>query len=108
MLYSQNTRGGDVSVVDLKTFKEVKRIPLGRDAHPDDIVASRDGKIIYLNALLHQHDHPAPDATEDNSRMIAVSTDTGKIIWAKEVRGQVGHMVISPDDRYLYVAMFDL
>jgi YVTN family beta-propeller protein len=108
MLYIENTRGGDVSVVDLKTFKEVKRIPLGKDAHPDDIVASRDGKIIYLNALLHQHDHPAPDATEDNSRMIAVSTDTGKIIWEKEVRGQVGHMVISPDDRYLYVAMFDL
>jgi len=108
MLYIENTRGGDVSVVDLKTFKEVRRIPLGEDAHPDDIVASRDGKTLYLNAMLHIHGHPAPDATQDNSRMIAVNAHTGAIIWQKEVRGQVGHMVISPDDRYLYIALFDM
>jgi YVTN family beta-propeller protein len=108
MLYVENTRGGDVSVVDLRTYKEVKRIPLGEGVHPDDIVASRDGKTLYLNCLLHIEGHPAPDATHDTSRIIAVSTDTDKILWEKEVRGQVGHMVISPDDRYLYIALFDM
>jgi DNA-binding beta-propeller fold protein YncE len=48
------------------------------------------------------------DATYDNSKIIAVSTDTGKVMWEKEVRGQVGHMVISLDDRYLYIALFDM
>src|SRR5258708_3675817 len=108
MLYVENTRGGDGSVVDLRTHSEIKRISLGKGAHPDDIVASSDGKTLYLNCLLHIEGHSAPDATHDNSRMIAVSTDTDKIIWEKEVRGQVGHMVISPDDRYLYIALFDM
>ena len=86
MLYVENTRGGDVSVVDLRTYKEVKRISLGDGAHPDDIVASSDGKTLYLNCLLHIEEHPAPDATYDSSRIVAVSTETDEIIWEKKVR----------------------
>jgi YVTN family beta-propeller protein len=107
MLYIENSYGGDISVVDLETYKEVKRIPLGKGARPDDIVGSSDGKVLYLNGLLHIDGHPAPDATYDNSKIIAVSTETQQVIWEEEVRGQVGHMLISPDDRYLYLAVFD-
>lgn len=108
MLYIENSRGGDISVVDLNTYKEIKRIPLGDNAHPDDIVGSSDGKTLYLNGLVRIDGHPSPDASEDYSKLIAVSTETDEVIWEEKVRGQLGHMLISPDDRYLYVALFDM
>ena len=108
MLYIENTKGGDISVVDLRTYKEVYRIPLVEGAYPDDIVGSSDGKFLYLNGLLHIKGHPAPDATYDNTKLIAVSPETRKVVWEQEVRGQLGHIAISPDDRYLYAAIFDM
>lgn len=108
MLYIENSRGGDITVVEDDAHSVVNTIPLGEHDHPDDIVVSSDGKFIYTNCLLPIRDHFHPDAVKDNSEIIAVSTETGKIIWRKEFRGQVGHMVISPDDRYLYVALFDM
>lgn len=108
MLYIENTRGGDVSVVDETSYREVKRIPLGEGLFPDDIVGTSDAKLIFLNCLQHIEGHPSPDAAYDNSTIVAVSTETGEVQWAKEVRGQLGHMLISPDDRYLYLALFDM
>lgn len=107
MLYIENSRGGDITLVERKSHTVVGTIPLGENDHPDDIVASSDGTVIYTNCL-HPTKHPHPDAVADESEIIAVSTKTQKILWRKEFRGQVGHMIISPDDRYIYVALFDM
>lgn len=108
MLYVENSRGGDISVIDRKTHDVVATIPLGENDHPDDIVASRDGKILYLNCLQPISGHISVDAVADNSIVIAVSTETQEILWRKEFRGQVGHMTITSDDRYLYIALYDM
>ncbi|WP_019173750.1 YncE family protein [Pseudaminobacter salicylatoxidans] len=108
MLYVENSRGGDISVIDRKTHEVVRTIPLGQDDHPDDIVASSDGKTLYLNCLKPVSGHLTMDAASDNSEILAVSIETEKILWRKQFRGQVGHMIISPDNRYLYVALYDM
>lgn len=108
MLYVENSRGGDVSVIDRETHTVVGTIPLGENDHPDDIVASSDGKILYLNCLKPVAGHVSVDAVSDTSEILAVSTETEKVLWRKQFRGQVGHMIISPDDRYLYVALYDM
>lgn len=108
MLYVENSRGGTVSIVDRGKHEVVGTIALGENDHPDDIVGSSDGKILYLNCLKPVQGHLTVDAAADNSEIIAVSTETEEILWRIDFRGQVGHMTISSDDRYLYVAIYDM
>lgn len=105
MLYVENTKGGDVSVVDLDERKVVRTIPLGA-LHPDDIVGSSDGRIVYVNATgLIDHIHSY--ASSDFSKLFAIDTESSEILWDVDIKGQVGHMLISKDDRYIYNALFD-
>ncbi len=108
MLYVENSRGGTVSVIDRNGHDVVGTIALGKNDHPDDIVGSSDGKILYLNCLKPVEGHLTVDASADNSEILAVSTETEEILWRIDFRGQVGHMTISSDDRYLYVAIYDM
>ena len=52
LLFVENTRGGDVSVIDDATFKVVGTIDIGLS--PDDIVPSPDGKMLYLSRIVRR------------------------------------------------------
>lgn len=106
MLYIENTRGGDISVIDPESLKVMSTIPLPDKAHPDDLVASNDGKILYANAA-RQTDHPHSDAKEPTSDLFAIDTSTEKELWRVEMHGQAEHFVRSPDGRHIYIALFD-
>ena len=60
MLYVENTYGGDITVVDTKTFEVKSTIPVAVDkGHPDDVAGNRDGSILYCNVATETgHFHP--------------------------------------------------
>ncbi|MFA5974150.1 MAG: bifunctional YncE family protein/alkaline phosphatase family protein [Lentimicrobiaceae bacterium] len=93
------TREGSVSVLDPKSGTVLKEIQVG--LHPNDIVASKDGKFVYVS-----------NANSDNISSISTTTDvvTETIsvrlmpeknpYWGDSPNG----MAISQDDKTLYVA----
>jgi YVTN family beta-propeller protein len=106
MLYIENTRGGDVSVFDPATKKLVRAIELPGHVQPDDLVGTKDGRTLYVNATKHV-DHVHSYASEDYSKFFAVDTATDEVKWTIDIKGQVGHLLISQDERYVYNALFD-
>src|SRR5437016_8235526 len=49
LLFVENSRGGDVSVIDDATMKIVGTIDIGLS--PDDIVTAPDGKTLFLTRI---------------------------------------------------------
>lgn len=94
-LYVENTKGGDVTVISIPGHKIVGRIPASLiGGHPDDVVAAKDGSVIYVNR-------------EDNEDVIAISTRTEEELFAVPVSGIPHHMTLSADERYLFVPIFN-
>lgn len=136
MLFSENTLGKNFTVFDEKTFEKRGEFSLGDDILPDDICGSPDGKIIYVNGaymptaltgsnggasrakLLAEYDgkERAPEdgadsrihlMASDRSVFAAFDATTFEELWRTEIYGHVGHLVISPDGRYVFNALFD-
>ena len=106
MLYVENKYGPSISVVDTKDYKVVGTISLGKDTIPDDVIVSNDGKTLYAN-VAYGTSHGNPDAQAEVSDLIAFSTQSEKEIWRARIKGNIGHMAISPDNRYIYNTLFD-
>jgi YVTN family beta-propeller protein len=93
------TREGSVSVLDPKSGAVLKEIQVG--LHPNDIVASNDGKFIYV-----------ANANSDNVSSISTTTDqvteTISVRLTREKNPYWGDspngLAISQDDKLLYVA----
>ena len=94
-LYVGNSLGGDISVISIPSHKVVRTIPesvVGN--HPDDVIASRNGDVLYISRL-------------DVNDVIAVSTATEQMLWRAEVPGVPNHLTLSPDEQFLYVPIYD-
>jgi len=94
-LYVGNTLSGDVSIIAIPEHKVVGTIPatvVGNS--PDDLISSRDGKVLYVSRL-------------DTKDVIAVSTSTEKELWRVDVGGTPNHLALSRDERVLYVPLYD-
>ena len=94
-LYVGNSLGGDISVISIPGHKVVRTIPesvVGN--HPDDVIASRNGDVLYISRL-------------DVNDVIAVSTATEQMLWRAEVPGVPNHLTLSPDEQFLYVPIYD-
>jgi YVTN family beta-propeller protein len=94
-LYLGNSLGGDISVVAIPSHKVVGTIPatvVGN--HPDDVIASRNGDVLYISRL-------------DVNDVIAVSTATEQVLWRTEVPGVPNHLTLSADEQFLYVPVYD-
>src|SRR5689334_10061791 len=79
-LFVGNSLGGDISIVAIPSHKVVGTIPatvVGN--HPDDVIASRSGDVLYISRL-------------DVNDVIAVSTTTEKMLWRAEVPGIPNHL----------------
>jgi YVTN family beta-propeller protein len=95
LLYVENTISGDVTVVEIPSHKVVSTIPASKVGnHPDDVIASKQGDVIYVN----RHD------TRD---VIAISTATEEVLWRAPVGGRPDHLAVSHDGREVYVPLFD-
>jgi YVTN family beta-propeller protein len=102
-VYLENSDSGDVSVIDIPGHTVVSTIKLG--PFLDDVTPSHDGRILYVNrydSLGLGDKHVA-----ESGEVIALSTDTEQILWRTRVSGWPNHLSISPDDRLLYVPLFN-
>src|SRR5207249_8140572 len=94
-LYVGNTLGGDLSIIEIPAHKVVGTIPatvVGNS--PDDVISSRAGDVLFISRL-------------DTKDVIAVSTSSEKLLWRAEVGGTPNHLALSPDERFLYVPVYD-
>lgn len=106
MLYVENTHGCDIDVVDTDSFEVVGKIKMKKGYQPDDVACTQDGSILYCN-MITGGDHPVRLARGERSAVVAYDTKTLQELWRVDVKGHVGHMTISGDDRYLYSTLFD-
>ncbi len=94
-LYIENSVGGDVTVISIPEHEIVSTIPatvIGHD--PDDVIASSDGRVLFVNR----------GGAED---VLAISTATEEVLWQVSVGGTPNHLTLSNDDRYLYVPLLN-
>src|SRR5271170_5820199 len=85
--YLENSDSGDVSVIDIPGHTVVRTIHLA--PFLDDVTPSHDGRILYINrydSLAGGDRHSA-----ESGEVIAVSTDTEKILWRTRVDGWPNH-----------------
>jgi YVTN family beta-propeller protein len=102
-VYLENSDSGEVSVIDIPGHTVVSTIKVG--PFLDDVTPSRDGRILYVNrydslGLGDQH-------VAESGEVIALSTETEKVLWRTRVDGWPNHLTISLDDRLLYVPLFN-
>lgn len=101
--YLENSDSGDVTVIDIPGHTVVGTIKLS--PYLDDVTPSHDGRILYVNrydSLGTGDKHVA-----ESGEVIAVSTETERVLWRTPVGGWPNHLSISLDDRFLYVPLFN-
>jgi len=103
-VYVGNTDSGDLSVISVPRLEVVGTIKIG--TYPDDLTASHDGKVVYSNRVQGMG-HPLSKRAGESGEVVAVSTETGEILWRTDVKGWPQHLALSLDDSRLYVALFD-
>jgi YVTN family beta-propeller protein len=94
-LYVGNSLGGDISVIEIPSHKIVGTIPesvVGN--HPDDVIASKNGEVLYISRL-------------DANDVVVVSTATEQVLWRVDVGGTPNHLTLSKDERFLYVPVYN-
>jgi YVTN family beta-propeller protein len=92
LIFVENTNGGTVSLIDSARLEVVGEIEVGH--HPDDVIASPGGAIIYVNR-------------QETRDVVAVDVASRSIVWSVQLDGMPHHLGITPDGRRLYVAIFD-
>jgi YVTN family beta-propeller protein len=101
--YLENSDSGDVTVIAIPAHTVVSTIKIG--PFLDDVTPSHDGRILYVNrydSLAAGDRHMA-----ESGEVVAVSTETEKILWRTRVDGWPNHLSLSLDDRRLYVPLFN-
>jgi YVTN family beta-propeller protein len=93
------TREGSVSVLDPKSGVVIKEIQVG--LHPNDIIASYDGKYVYVANANSDDVNSISTTTDVVTETISVRLMQDKNpYWGDSPNG----LAISPDDKTLYVA----
>ncbi|MEM6347098.1 MAG: cytochrome D1 domain-containing protein [Bacteroidota bacterium] len=90
ILLVTNWCSGDLSIVDLNSETEIKRIPLGR--YPRGIAIDSKGRNAYISVM-----------GEDKIAILKL-TD-GSVSWIDDVGDTPRHLVLGPDDRFLYLTL---
>lgn len=118
-------------------YREVGELTFGGRILPDDICANTDGTLLYANGtyqpdyleadsdperrrrlFMSDYDGKISQAeskskkhfhemSSDQSVLVAFDTRSLEEVWRVDIRGHVGHMAITPDDRYVFNAVFD-
>jgi YVTN family beta-propeller protein len=103
-LYLENTDSGDISVIEIPGHTVVSTIKLG--TYLDDVTASRDGRTLYANRV-NSLGLDLSKRVGESGEIIAISTETEKVLWRAPVGGWPHHLTLSADDRLLYVPLYD-
>jgi YVTN family beta-propeller protein len=98
-LFVENSRSGDVSVIDVATNTVTGTIPIGLS--PDEIVASPAGDMLYLSRIV-RNDAGRPTG---NGELVAIDPPSQKVLWRAPLRGSPNHIAVSPDGKRVYVTV---
>jgi YVTN family beta-propeller protein len=102
-VYTENTDSGEISVIDIPGHTVVSTIKLG--TFLDDLTVSHDGRVLYVNRA---ESLGLPDRQlAESGEIIALSTETEKILWRTPVGGWPHHLTLSLDDGRLYVPLYN-
>jgi YVTN family beta-propeller protein len=95
-LYVANRLGGDISVIDLKSGQETKRLLAGRGA--SYLALSPDGKWIYCT---HIYPNPGAFRTPPNSEITVIDTARQTVVERKPLHNVAGlfHVALSADGK---------
>lgn len=98
VLYVEARQSKEIHIIDAVTFKPLGKIDIGFPT--DDVVGSRDGKMVYGNAFVPNGN---PVGFPDTGLVYGIDTTTNKIIWWGSIPATPQHLAINPDGRRLYV-----
>jgi YVTN family beta-propeller protein len=104
ILYVQNTYSGDITLIGIPGHEVIGRIDVGK--FPDDVVASPDGKVVYVNRINGAGLERTPNFG-DSGEVIALSPTTDQVLWRVSVGGAPHHMAVTQDSRFLFVPLFN-
>jgi YVTN family beta-propeller protein len=99
-----NTDSGTLSVISVPRLEVVGTIEIG--LYPDDVIASRDGTVVYANRV-QSSGHPLSKHAGESGEAVAVSSASGRVLWRAPVEGWPQHLALSSDGRRLYVPLYD-
>lgn len=92
LLYVGNSRGDDISIVDLNSFKVVGDIKLGDRIH--GVTVQPDGKRLFVTV-------------ESDHTLRIVDTATRQTIGSVKVSGRPNQVAVTPDGKYVVVPIRD-
>jgi YVTN family beta-propeller protein len=104
ILYVQNAFSGDITLIRIPSHEVIGRIEVGK--YPDDVVASPDGKAVYINRINGAGLERAPNLG-DSGEVIAISPITDQILWRVPMDGAPHHMTVTRDSRFIFVPLFN-
>jgi YVTN family beta-propeller protein len=99
LLFVENSKSGDVSVIDAGTLKVTGTIPIGLS--PDEIVASPTGDVLYLDRIVRRDD----GRPTGNGELVAIDPATSTILWRAPLHGSPNHIAVSPDGKRVYITI---
>lgn len=91
-LYVGNSRGDDISIVDLATFKVVGDVKLGERIH--GVAVQPDGKRLFATV-------------ESDHTLRIVDTATGHTVGTVKLSGRPNQVAVTPDGKYVAVPIRD-
>ncbi len=103
-VYVGNTDSGDLSVISVPRLEVVGTVKIGK--YPDDVTASRDGKVVYANRV-ESMGHPLSKHAGESGEIVAISGETGQELWRTKIEGWPQHLALSADGHRLYVPLYD-
>ena len=105
LLFVENSRGGDVWVIDDATLKVIGTIDIGLS--PDDIVTSPDSKTLYLTRIVRRPQNRPAAPGEPLGEMVAIDPKGMKVLWRVNLTGNPNHLMASPDGKLVYITIVD-
>ena len=90
ILLVSNWTSSDVSIVDLKTEKEIKKVHVG--AHPRGIDITSDSKSAYVTVM-------------GSSKLAEINLETYAVNFIQDIGRSPRHLIISNHDSLLYISM---
>ncbi len=98
-VFVENSRSGDISIIDAATLAVTGTIQIG--ASPDEIVASPSGDMLYVSRIVRRDDNRPTGGGE----IVAVDPAARTVVWRAAFRGTPNHVAVSPDGRKVYVTI---
>lgn len=90
LMIVSNWSSSDISIIDLKTEKEIKKVDVG--AHPRGVAISSDSKKAYITVM-------------GSTKIAIVDLTNYEVTYITGIGSSPRHVVLSSNDKYLYISL---